>query len=288
MSVSFNKRLAAASWLLLVTLSVFALRPKWVGNTPVPLNGTYKFVEIVSRGSSLESARLQAKGMLEDDTQLQEGVRVYRKTKENTTIDKVRSQNSRLQERKSQHIEIETVVDGETYSLQAVRIDDWVEGREHGEYVLHTLFMVALCDDPVFDRTYLTTSYGAAPVFMSIIPGVGQWYKGSKVKGASMLASEAVAVAGIILCDNQRASYNKKAIEQPKFAKQYSSKASNWETGRNICIGVAAGLWVYNIVDAAVAKGCRRVIVKRADGGGLSLAPFGHPQGAGLSLAYRF
>ena len=103
-----------------------------------------------------------------------------------------------------------------------------------------------------------------------------------------MLASEAVAVAGIILCDNQGASYNKKAIEQPKFAKQYSSKASNWETGRNICIGVAAGLWVYNIVDAAVAKGCRRVIVKRADGGGLSLAPFGHPQGAGLSLAYRF
>ena len=139
MSVSFNKRLAAASWLLLVTLSVFALRPKWVGNTPVPLNGTYKFVEIVSRGSSLESARLQAKGMLEDDTQLQEGVRVYRKTKENTTIDKVRSQNSRLQERKSQHIEIETVVDGETYSLQAVRIDEWVEGREHGEYVLHLI-----------------------------------------------------------------------------------------------------------------------------------------------------
>ena len=38
--------------------------------------------------------------------------------------------------------------------------------------------MMAACG---VDKVRLSTSYGAAPVFLSIIPGVGQWYKGSKV-----------------------------------------------------------------------------------------------------------
>lgn len=266
----------------------YAQKPKWIGNTPQELNYTYKFVEVVSTGSTIEIARHNAKEMLEDDTQLQEGIRVYRKTKDNTTIDKSRINGGSLQETKKQHVEIETTVDGEKYQLQAVKVDEYPY-NSNGIITMHTLYMVALCEDPVFDRTYLTTSYGTTPIAMSVIPGLGQWYKGSRVKGVSMFASEALAIAGIIVCDNQKASYIKKAKEQPKFVKEYSAKADNWETGRNICIGVAAGIWVYNLVDAAVAKGVRRVVVKRADGSGLSMAPFAIPNGgAGFSVAYRF
>lgn len=265
-----------------------AEKPKWVDNTPKELNYTYKFVEVESSGSTLESARADAKSRLQDDTQLQEGIRIYRRTKDNTTIDKSRQNGGKLQESKSQHIEIETVVDGEKFDLQAVKVDEYVE-KHNGFINLHTLFMVALCDNPVFDRTYLTTSYGATPVVMSIIPGLGQWYKGSKVKGVCMFGAEAVAVAGIIFTDNQRASYVKKAKEHPKFAVQYGNKADSWETGRNICIGVAAGIWIYNIVDAIVAKGARRVVVNHADGRGLSVAPYLDFDGAaGVSLAYKF
>lgn len=266
----------------------YAQKPKWVGNTPQELNYTYKFVEVVSTGSNLESARHNAKERLEDDTQLQEGIRIYRKTKDNTTIDKYRVNGGKLHETKKQHIEIEATVDGEQYQLQAIKVDEYPYSS-NGIVTLHTLYMVALCDEPVFDRTYLTTSYGVAPVAMSIIPGLGQWHKGSKTKGVSMFGAEAVAIAGIIVCDNQRASYVKKAKEHPKFAKEYGSKADQWDTGRNICIGVAAGIWVYNIVDAIVARGARRVVVKRADGGGLSIVPFALSDGgAGVSFAYRF
>lgn len=266
----------------------YAQKPKWIGNTPQELNYTYKFVEVVSTGSSLEFARNNAKERLEDDTQLQEGVRIYRKTKDHTIIDKSRVNGGNLQETKKQHIEIETTVDGEDYKLQAIKVDEYPY-NSNGIVTLHTLFMVALCDEPVFDRTYLTTSYGATPVAMSIIPGLGQWYKGSKPKGICMFAAEAAAVAGIIVCDNQKASYIKKMKEQPKFAKDYSNKADNWETGRNICIGVAAGIWVYNLIDAAVAKGSRRIIVKRQDGGGLSVSPYiSNEANMGLSFSYRF
>jgi uncharacterized protein YfiM (DUF2279 family) len=262
----------------------YAQKPKWIGNTPRELNHTYKFVEVVSTGSTIEQARQNAKERLEDDTQLQEGIRIYRKTRGNTTIEKSRVNGGNLQEKKKQHIEIETSVDGERYELQAVKVDEYSYNSE-----LHTLYMVALCDDPVFDRTYLTTSYGATPVAMSIIPGLGQWYKGSKTKGISLFAAEAVAAAGIIVCENQKSSYIRKAKEQPKFSKKYGSKADHWDTGRNICIGVAAGIWIYNMVDAIVAKGARRVIVKRADGGGLSMVPFATlNSGAGVSFAFRF
>lgn len=266
----------------------YAQKPKWIDNTPQELNYTYKFVEVVSTGSTIELARHNAKEMLEDDTQLQEGIRVYRRARENTTIDKSRENGGRLQETKQQHIEIETIVDGERFHLQAVKVDEYPT-TSNGIITLHTLYMVALCDNPVFDRIYLTTSYGAEPVAMSVIPGLGQWYKGSTVKGISMFAAEAVAVAGIVFCDNQKASYIKKAKEQPKFVKEYSAKADNWETGRNVFIGVAAGIWVYNLVDAAVAKGARRVVIKRADGSGFSMAPFAMLDGgAGVSFAYRF
>ena len=268
-------------------INLLAQKPKWVGNTPQAGNATYKFVEIISYGTSIEAARQSALNTLAHDQQLNNAVRVNIETGILTHIDQ-RVVKGELQDNSYEQMDVKVQIAGEEYQLQALRVDEYLAKADKGNLELHTLYMVALTDHPQFDTPTLSTRYGAAPVAMSIIPGVGQWYKGSKVKGACMLASEAVAVAGIILCDNQRASYSKKAIEQPKVAKQYSSKASNWETGRNICIGVAAGLWVYNIVDAAVAKGCRRVIVKRADGGGLSLAPFGHPQGAGLSLAYRF
>ena len=103
----------------------YAQKPKWVGNTPQELNYTYKFVEVISTGSTLESARHNAKERLEDDTQLQEGIRIYRRTKDNTTIDKSRVNGGSLQETKKQHIEIETTVDGEQYQLQAIKVDEY-------------------------------------------------------------------------------------------------------------------------------------------------------------------
>lgn len=282
-----------AKWFLLLLyltfpLLSFAQKPKWVGNTPIEGNSTYKFVEVVSAGGSISTARTNALSVLAQDEQLNHTVEANVETGILTKVNQ-ETVNDEMNEHIEDQMNINVSLKGKNYRLQAVKVDEYVAGEKYGEVELHTLFMVAVCDRPKFDRTYLTTSYGAAPVAMSIIPGLGQWYKGSKVKGVCMFGAEAVAVAGIIVCENQRASYIKKSKEQPKFAKEYGSKADHWDTGRNICIGVAAGIWFYNMVDAIVAKGAKRVVVKRADGGGLSMAPFAMPDGgAGVSFAYRF
>lgn len=274
-------------WLLLCGCCVLhAQIPAWVNNTPKAGNSTYKFVEIISYGTDYQSAQVEAKKKLAQNEQLIRSVEIAVDTRRDRKIDQS-LRNSQMEESIKDITYIDVNIKGKVFKLQAVIVDEYSksDGKTHE---LHTLFQVATTEDPVFEKTYLTTRYGAAPVAMSIIPGLGQWYKGSKTKGICMLGAEAVAVASVIVCENQRASYIKKSKEQPKFAKEYGGKASNWETGRNISIGVAAGIWIYNIIDAAVAKGARRVVVQRPYGRELSVAPFALPDAAGISFAYKF
>lgn len=265
-----------------------AQKPQWVGNVPKELNRTYKMVEVVGRGSTLQAAREDARDRLNDDTQLQEGIRVSRSSREKTDIHKVRTSEG-LSERADTRVEIHTTVDGEEFNLQAIRVDEYAR-KKGGQVLLHTLYMVGLEEEPVWDRPRVTTRYGFAPVAMSVVPGAGQWYKGQRTKGVCLFAAEAVAVAGVLLCENNRASYIRKIRQQPQFVHTYSSRADRWETGRNVCIGVAAGIWVYNIIDAAVARGARRVVMERADGSQLSALPLldMESQGAGVTLAWHF
>ncbi|MDY5239489.1 DUF5683 domain-containing protein [Bacteroides helcogenes] len=79
-----------------------------------------------------------------------------------------------------------------------------------------------------------------------IVPGWGQMYKGSTVKGLCILGGEVALAAGIIVSDNLRSSYVKKMHEQPKHQQTYNTRADNWENVRNACIGGAAVLYVYN------------------------------------------
>ena len=128
---------------------------------------------------------------------------------------------------------------------------------------------------------------------LSIIPGMGQFYKGSTVKGSIFLGLSAAAVAGIIVCESTRSSYTNKAIEQPKYKKEYTTKADNWGTARNICIGVGGAIWVWNIIDALTAKSAKRKIVT-SQNSTLSFQPFATPSNSGLgidtgiSLTYNF
>lgn len=274
------------SALLLTVLTITAQKPKWVGNTPHELNNSYKFVEVISFGSSYEGARMDAKQQLAMNEQLLNAIKVNvetgMKTHEEETI-----VNGKANAKYKEEVDIKMSTTGETYKLQAYAVDEYNAGRQGGLIKLHTLYMVAVQDKPTFDRTYLTTNYGATPVVMSIIPGLGQWYKGSKVKGICMFAAEAAAVAGILICNNEANTAEKNIKLEPKYAKHYEDKKSSWETGRNICIGAAAAIWIYNLIDAGVAKGARRVEVKPA-GGYFSMTPAVSTDYAGLSLTYNF
>ncbi len=167
-------------------------------------------------------------------------------------------------------------------------VDEYWE-FDKGIYTYYVLFAVSVNGkEPIFDEFSSSTSYGAGAIAMSIIPGLGQMHKGSYLKGGLMMAGTAAGVISIILCENQRADYHNKMLEQPRFAQDYNTKANNWETARNVAIGVTAAIYIYNLIDAAAAKGARRVIVKKANGNNLSFHPVATPYSAGAALTYNF
>lgn len=273
--------------LTIVSLTVCASKPKWVGNTPKAQNATYQFTEVVSYGNNLNAARENAKQRLADNQQLKNTVLVNRKANQLSHIDQS-IHNGNLDETITSKVDIQMEISGEIFTLQAYVVDEYMAGFERDQVKLHTLYMVAVTDNPVFDRTLLTEKYGAGAAAMSIIPGLGQFYKGSYLKGGLMMAGTAAGIVGIILCENQRADYKSKMKQQVQFAKDYNTKANNWETARNVAIGVTAAIYIYNLIDAVAAKGARRVIVKKANGNNLSFHPVATPYSAGAALTYNF
>ena len=261
-------------------------KPKWVGNTPKEQNSTYRFIEVVSYGNSIESARMEAKQQLVQNEQLRRAVTVSANSGNLQEIEQ-KIINGNLVETIHNNITIDTKISGKQYRLQAYPVDEYVE-KISGQIKLYTLYMVGVSDRVVFDRTYKSSSYGTTPAVMSIVPGLGQIYKGSTVKGICLLAGVAACGIGALVCENQRSDYKNKMKEQPQFAKDYNTKANNWEKGRNVCLGAAAAVWLYNIIDAAAAKGSRRIVVKPASGNYLSIHPVATPDAVGISLAYNF
>lgn len=272
--------------LFCIVTSMFAGKPRWVGHTPKELNDTYRFIEVVSFGNTISEARMDAKQQLAQNEQLRRAVTI---NVNSGNLQHVNQQivNGDMVETIQNNITIETTISGQEYRLQAYPVDEYMQ-QKGGQVKLYTLYMVGVTDHVIFDRTYKSNRYGAVPVVMSIIPGLGQMYKGSTVKGICMLGSVAVSGLGALFCENERSDYKNKMKEQPQFAKNYNTKANNYETGRNICLGAAAAIWVYNIVDAAAAKGARRIIVKPATDSYLSIHPVATPKTAGVSLSYNF
>ncbi len=171
---------------------------------------------------------------------------------------------------------------GHDLVVKARVLDEYCRRITDG-YVVYLLVQTAKNPTYSYEHVTLTDKYDFSA--RAFVPGMAQIHKGSTAKGLCIIAAEALAVGSIIVCENQRATYKKKMREQPQFAQSYDTKASNWETGRNISIGVAAGIWVYNVIDAIVARGEKHVKIRK---NGFAVHPVVMTDGAGLSFAYRF
>lgn len=139
---------------------------------------------------------------------------------------------------------------------------------------------------PVFDKFVIVDNSNSTATALSIIPGVGQLYKGETLKGCGILGTEAFLTAGAIVSHKYYKKYQKNADNGVPFADSWQSKATSCKVARNILAGAFASVWIYNILDAAVLPGGSRVIVKRPDGQSLSITP--SSSSAGLALTYRF
>lgn len=263
------------------------MKPRWMTSSlPTPKSSGYIFIAAQGMGTSLEEARQLAVVNLTSKLEHERGLVINSHIKVLETMDRSSGRGSSV----NSEFTLEASERGKQINLVCRVVDEYWE-RDHGKYVVTELFTVNDHNQPGkgsnADKIRLTTSYGAAPVFYSLIPGVGQFVKGSNLKGGLMLGGTAVGVAAIILCENQRATYAKKMKEHPQYFDFYRNKKANWELGRNIAIGATAALYLYNLIDAAVAPGRRRVEVSKRRYE-YSLAPIVYEDGFGVGFAMNF
>lgn len=268
-------------------------RPEWLVKGVDVLNAmrsntTYRFVIVHSSGADLKV--LQAERMSTLSTYIGQTYRI-----QGSEQSKIISSKENGRETLVETYEMEYKTDASSEKFYARQVDEYWEYHSlSGIYDYYVLFAISeQGKTPIFDEFNVTSPNDAASMLMSIVPGVGQFYKGSVAKGAMFMGLTAATAVGIIVCESTRSSYVNKSIEQPKYKKEYSTRADNWETARNICIGVGGAIWFWNIIDAFTTKSKKRKVVI-SQNNSLSIQPFANPNSAGqgldmgLALSFNF
>lgn len=244
---------------------------------------TYEYKCIKSIGPNLNSLKANRK------FDLQDGLQQTYKIESNSTAEFTHlNQNGDYNDTDSYSIIFHMTSSSEKF--ECLFIDDYWERNDDGEYILYSLYAVSIPGvKPHFDDFKTTTDYPwHSGVVRSLVPGCGQIYKGSKVKGGLIIAAEAIGVGGIVTSFSMKSSYEKLMQEDPKHLKEYSMSADMWQNIGYGCIAFTAAVYIYNLIDAAIAPGARRVIVYPREKT-FTIAPSVMNDGSiGIAMKYNF
>ena len=246
------------------------LRPKWLQKQPAPTNPTFRYETVSAAASSLDAARGKCLSELIASSGLANGIVAVSDYRTKEHISQVWN-NGKLTERIEHDGTTSTsATSGETkLSVQNIA-EYWTRDRSGMYYMTKLYAKSELNTVPLFDNVELTTKYGARGLWRSaIIPGWGQFHKGANLKGGLILGGAAVLAAGIVFTENQRTDYVRRInqIHDVNLMRSYQTKRDHFATARNICIGAAAALYVYNLIDAIATPGAQRIVVKKRTNG---------------------
>lgn len=265
--------------------TAMAIKPQWMHKTPKEGNSSYVFVPITVDASNLTTGRKRCLDMLSLDRGLLNSLKIQYRS-EDKTVGHSQVINGQF----SENLDIETVevttFEGKPIQLKAEIVDSYLDNKNNQ---FTTLYRVGVVDEPYFDNLECTTSYASDRNIwgLSLVPGAAQFYKGSTLKGSLILGGTVVLVGGTIYTETMRKDYMNKIVKthNTENIRAYKTRADNFAVGRNICISALGALYVYNIIDAIVAPGARRILVhKTSKGGSYSFLPTVSDNG-GLAVA---
>ncbi len=186
--------------------------------------------------------------------------------------------------------------DGGRHVLTARLVDTFTELKEYElnvyQFEYYELFALSKPDvEPVFDTFSLSSSYRGEALLQSLVPGMGQLYKGQKTKAFVIMGGEVFFIGAALYFNYKAHDAHKMRTEDPDFADSWRSKERGWKNFRLGAWGCAAALYIYNLVDAATSKGARHVSVSAPKKGrqpSFSLMPYAEPDNAGLAFNLTF
>lgn len=252
------------------------IKPQWLHKLPKPSNPSFMYETVSASASTLDAAREKCLAELIAGSGLKNGVVAISSNQSSEQLSQV-WQNGRLEEKVTYDSRTTTHAQYEAVKLHVEEIAEYWTRDRSGDYFLTKLYAKSeLGTVPLFDNLELTTRYGARGLWRSaIIPGWGQFHKGAYLKGGMILGGCALLAGSAVFLDNQRSDYARKIARthNQELINSYATKRDHYAAARNICIGAAAALYVYNLIDAIAAPGARRIIVGKRRNIDYSLSP---------------
>ena len=253
------------------------LKPTWIKNQPKPSNGTFTYVLQHDWAADVEEARKKCLNDLIVGSGMESGMVVV--TDINTTLgNSMVWEDNKLVEKSTDEFVASSTMKGKEHPLAVKNVAEyWERDKYTGQIHLFSLYERSIAGvDPVFDEVRLTNKYGGGALARSIIPGWGQIYKGSTGKGiAFMCGVAATAAGGCVFLSQYNGYYSRYQSERSRDAKvadSYLKLAQNAQVGCYICFGACAALYIYNLIDAAVAPGATRIVPIVTANGGAGIA----------------
>lgn len=280
--------LAAAGVLLSTTVSAQP-KPRWVRKGVTSLNQarsneSYRFQVFATSGDALDPLKAGRFTPLKEYVGARYGVRPEAVHVDSLAVDG-----------RTTYLLSFLSPEGHPAEVQAQLVDDWGHlkddlGASWGFEFYQLYALSEGAETPQFDTFRLTERYGIQPLFMSLIPGLGQIYKGQPGKGYALLGAEVLLAGGIAYTSIEKNRYERLARQQPDFRESYESNALDFRRMRNAFLIAGGALYLYNLIDAAVARGARRVVVERPNlpEAEFAFAPVVTESGVGVGLSVRF
>lgn len=241
--------------------AAYKKRPKWVNGYHQDCKNSY--IDVVSAtGYTIDEARQKAVAQIAKNRSLATGQQVS-----------VDNKNG------------EIVFSTDNLTVKCRILDEYSERLGAGSYKVSLLVQTAKHPDLPFESVKIGERYPFSPrVF---IPGMAQIHKGSTAKGLLFITGEIAAVGGIVAFEGLRSSYNSKMRQtlDASAIKSYSTKAKNMENIRNGFIVGAAAIYLWNIVDGAVAKGKSHIEIGKAE---MNITPYASNLSTGVMLSMNF
>lgn len=243
------------------------IAPRWVKSTPKAKNPNLSFVVAKEVSNSPNYSKKMSLESLASNLPRSWNVSSQTTLEDESVIN--RDLSGITSAGQTQVMRINVYAEGQPVELKCQMVDEyWEQFVNNGQtvYKCYQLFLAAAPNsNPLFDKFTLTTNYASDPATwgLSLIPGAAQMHKGSYLKGGLIMGGTVALAAGALVAENLR-NVNKGKISQTHSAdvkKQYNDRVNTCATVRNVCLGGLAAAYIYNIVDAFVAPGARRIIV---------------------------
>lgn len=270
-----NKRILIIV-LLLMGLGSFAQdKPGWIYTKPKPENSTYLYDMELGMGKTSKEAENDAFAKVFRFAAMQVG-QAFESNEINKALQNGTDYN----------------VISAQYNLPINKVCEYLE-RNGGEWTVYILCQVAARGDITvlwsdFTQCDRQGVDNMAVLKSALVPGLGQFHKGQTGKGIGFLVGEAVSVGGIVAGQSMRHSYINKMnnTNNARLKKQYADKANMFTTVRNISIGVAAAVYVWNVLDAIISRGRDHSVRKNSTS--WNLIPVVTDESVAFSVNYNF